>query len=69
MLCAILVIAINIFVNVKTYSFVVIYKRKVCAFRIVYLRFSVILLQLLYYKYIVILYFILLKQCNYYFIF
>ncbi len=67
MLCALLVIAINAFVNVKAYFFVVIYERKVCAFRIVYLRLSVISLRLLYYQYVVILYFILLKQYNCYF--
>jgi len=44
-----LAIAINAFINVKVYFFVVIYKHKVCALRIVYLRISIILLQLLYY--------------------
>ncbi len=49
MLYTILVIAINAFVNVEVCYFVIIYKRKVYAFRIIYLRLNIILLQLLYY--------------------
>ena len=49
MLYAKLIIVINVLVNAKAYFFVVIYKHKVCAFRIVYFRFNIMLLQLLYY--------------------
>ncbi len=49
MLCTMLVIAINAFVNVEICFFVIIYKRKVYASRIVYLRFNIMLSQFLYY--------------------
>ncbi len=44
-----LIIVINAFINVEAYFFVIIYERKICAFRIVYFCLNVMLLQLLYY--------------------
>ena len=49
MLYAMLAIAINAFVSVEACSFVVIYERKVCASRVIYLRSNVMSSQLLYY--------------------
>jgi len=44
-----LIIAINAFINVKACFFVVIYERKIYAFRIICFRLNVMLLRLLYY--------------------
>ena len=49
MLCTISIIAINAFTNIEAYFLVVIYKRKVFAFQVVYLCLNIMLLQLLYY--------------------
>jgi len=49
MLCVMLVIIVNAFVNIKAYMFVIIYERKTRAFQVVYFCFNVMSLQLLYY--------------------